>query len=269
MARQFCSTVLVGPSGLLRDSLIRILDTSKFRIAFSADSVRDLILKPLPQCRPILLIIEVDYSDASRVFEQIADFKEKYPDSHVVALADHYQFDDVVAAFRSGANAYLNKCTAYDTFIKSLELVLLGQSILPAEALPFAPSVKPNLEPKLKQNPSNPDVIPENEERVLSMLSPREICILACLTEGKSNKVIARKFHIADATVKVHVKTILRKIRVSNRTQAAVWAMNNGLLTTVSGHAWASDRYMTADPHDTRDQVERHADGHLESTHPI
>ncbi|RUV72381.1 MAG: response regulator transcription factor [Mesorhizobium sp.] len=270
MGRQSFLTLLVGPSGLLRESLIRILDKSKFRIAFSADSVHDLLLKPLPQCRPILLIIDVDCSDASSGFEQIADFKENYPDSHVVVLADHYQLDDVVSAFRSGANAYLTKFTAYDTFIKSLELVLLGQSILPAEALPFLPSVKQNLEPEHKKNPSNPGVIPEHEERVLSMLSPREICVLGCLTEGKSNKIIARKFHIADATVKVHVKTILRKIRVRNRTQAAVWAMNNGLLTkTVSGHAWASDQYMTAEPRDTQDLVERHADGHLESTHPI
>jgi two-component system nitrate/nitrite response regulator NarL len=50
---------------------------------------------------------------------------------------------------------------------------------------------------------------------------------LRCLIEGDSNKAIARKNDIAEATVKVHVKAILRKIRVSNRTQAAIWAMNN------------------------------------------
>jgi two-component system nitrate/nitrite response regulator NarL len=54
------------------------------------------------------------------------------------------------------------------------------------------------------------------------------------LINGESNKTIARKIEIAEATVKVHVRTILRKIRVHNRTQAAVWALNNDQLTRSS-----------------------------------
>jgi DNA-binding CsgD family transcriptional regulator len=62
-----------------------------------------------------------------------------------------------------------------------------------------------------------------------SRLSARHKSILSCLIEGDSNKVIARKMSIAEATVKVHVKAILRRIHVHNRTQAAIWAMNSGL----------------------------------------
>ena len=54
------------------------------------------------------------------------------------------------------------------------------------------------------------------------------------LVDGSSNKAIARKINIAEATVKVHVKAILRKIRVNNRTQAAVWAMNNGMFASIN-----------------------------------
>jgi two-component system nitrate/nitrite response regulator NarL len=61
-------------------------------------------------------------------------------------------------------------------------------------------------------------------------LSYREACVLRFLVEGASNKVIGRNIEVAEATVKVHVKAILRKIRARNRTQAAVWAMNNGSL---------------------------------------
>ena len=68
------------------------------------------------------------------------------------------------------------------------------------------------------------------EDTVAPQLSPREKSILRCLIEGDSNKCIARKIDIAEATVKVHVKAILRKIRVQNRTQAAIWAMNHGAL---------------------------------------
>src|SRR5260370_39172065 len=58
-------------------------------------------------------------------------------------------------------------------------------------------------------------------------LSAQERRILQSLVEGNSNKVIARKIDIAEATVKVHLKAILRKIKVHNRTQAAIWAVNN------------------------------------------
>lgn len=59
------------------------------------------------------------------------------------------------------------------------------------------------------------------------MLSAREAEILHCLMEGAPNKTIARKLDVAEATVKVHVKAILRKIRVTNRTQAAMWAVTH------------------------------------------
>ena len=57
--------------------------------------------------------------------------------------------------------------------------------------------------------------------------SSREQCVLRGLIEGNSNKTIARKYEITESTVKVHVKAILRKISVNNRTQAAIWAMNH------------------------------------------
>jgi two-component system nitrate/nitrite response regulator NarL len=59
-------------------------------------------------------------------------------------------------------------------------------------------------------------------------LSDREIQILDGLVRGQANKVIARKCDITEATVKVHMKSILRKIRVGNRTQAAIWALEHG-----------------------------------------
>jgi two-component system nitrate/nitrite response regulator NarL len=62
-------------------------------------------------------------------------------------------------------------------------------------------------------------------------LSPRETSILRWLARGASNKLIGREIKISEATVKVHVKAILRKIGVANRTQAAIWATTNGDLT--------------------------------------
>ena len=60
-------------------------------------------------------------------------------------------------------------------------------------------------------------------------MSQREVQILRCLLSGDSNKMIANQLSITEATVKVHLKSLLRKINASNRTQAAIWALNNGI----------------------------------------
>ena len=73
-------------------------------------------------------------------------------------------------------------------------------------------------------------VQPVNGKSVESYgLSERELEILRCLVNGDANKVIANRLDITEATVKVHMKSLLRKIKAGNRTQAAIWALNHGL----------------------------------------
>src|SRR5258708_11662039 len=84
---------------------------------------------------------------------------------------------------------------------------------------------------------NNQETLIRTERTLAPQLSTREKSILRCLIEGDSNKCIARKINIAEATVKVHVKAILRKIRVHNRTQAAIWGMNNGSATRLANNS--------------------------------
>jgi DNA-binding CsgD family transcriptional regulator len=76
-----------------------------------------------------------------------------------------------------------------------------------------------------------PPILPDANGLSAGGLSPREVEILKCLLCGSSNKVIARQLGIAEATVKVHLKSLMRKIRAGNRTKAAMWAISNGLET--------------------------------------
>ncbi|MGX5803582.1 LuxR C-terminal-related transcriptional regulator [Bradyrhizobium sp. Arg314] len=256
MTRQSFVTVLAGANEFLREGLIRILDAEKFRILSSAACVHDLLQKSLPQHRSILLIVDVDGTGGDAGFGQIADFKAMYPTSHVVALADQCRSNDIVSAFRAGADAYLTKTAARETFIKAIELVMLGQTVLPAETSTFIQDIWPVMKYDAVRDLASAAVeIQYGEERELSALSNREKCILRCLIEGESNKTIARKIDIAEATVKVHVKAILRKIRVRNRTQAAVWAMNHGVLTPSSGNGLSGNEKIAIQP--SHDQQER------------
>src|SRR6476660_8697695 len=103
-------------------------------------------------------------------------------------------------------------------FIKSIELVAMGETVFPPAFLSFALDTKSDHGSKAALPDENERAIfVTTEDTVAPQLSPREKSILRCLIEGDSNKCIARKIDIAEATVKVHVKAILRKIRVQNR----------------------------------------------------
>ncbi len=240
----------------LRERLARALIATDFRLVASASRSVDLAQVPVSQDQPILLII--DASDAQdHLISQIKLFRRHYPRGRVTVLADRYHRGDVISAYRAGANSCLTKEMSCGAFLKTLELVMLGETILPPELLPFirdgherheparcavnavdvppqqaAAEVLPSRE--IEDDPPPPesgtDALRPLQMDAVPRLSTREKCILRCVAEGCSNKSIARRIDISEATVKVHVKAILRKIRVNNRTQAAIWAVNNSAL---------------------------------------
>jgi len=266
--------VLTGPDTLFREGLARILSAANFRILASVPFVDDSLLSSLPQGQPLLLLIDVS-DDFDATLGQIESFKQRYPAGRVAVLAHQLQLTEMVSAFRIGANACFVKVATCDTFIKSLELVMLGHTILPPAILTLIDDqidVSRNChaaddeddpddahvdDDEVNDHDDDPEgdegddddsdnsemlgsdvgtyaKVPEANNGRTSRLTARQEAILCCLIEGDSNKTIARKMKIAEATVKVHVKAILRKTRVHNRTQAAIWAMINGQFTSVT-----------------------------------
>lgn len=230
------ATVLIGKSVLLREGLSRILRTANFRIQGSVSCANDLIPSTLQRHQPLFLIVHTG-NDFDSTVDQIELLREHYPNGRIAIVADHYRLSELVSAFRAGANGYLLDVTTCDAFIKSIELVMIGQTIFLPALLSFARNAESASLGEIEPRRENDRAIllkkedATAEEATAPQLSPREKTILRCLIEGDTNKCIARKIDIAEATVKVHVKAILRKIRVQNRTQAAIWAMNNGPLT--------------------------------------
>jgi DNA-binding NarL/FixJ family response regulator len=229
LMRETYMTVLVEPKALIREGLVSILHSARFQILMSAVSIDKLVHGSLAQYESVLLILGsgVDPASATR---QIELFRKENQRGRAVVLADQYDASDVISAFRAGASGYLVKVTTSEALIKSLELVMLGETIMPGD---FVPSILDRgyeaIAPKSSANEKSlaepgPDHVPH--------LSGQEKRVLSFLVEGHSNKVIARRIDIAEATVKVHIKAILRKVRVQNRTQAAVWAMSRSGLAS-------------------------------------
>jgi two-component system, NarL family, nitrate/nitrite response regulator NarL len=112
-----------------------------------------------------------------------------------------------------------------DALIKVLELVFLDQHVF-VYASSITTTTKEDVEfidPARGSQSDDPSRLGINGRG----LSPRETQVLACLAQGNSNKIIARLHNLSEATVKVHLKAILRKLNVQNRTQAAIWARSN------------------------------------------
>jgi len=252
-------TVLIGPNTLFREGLSRILIGAGFRILASASSITNPVLSLLSHKRPILLIEDVS-NDFNTAVGQIEFFKRRYPASRVAVLARQHRLNDMMSAFRLGVDAYLVNVANCDTFIKSLELVMLGVTLFPPEILTFISDrqdcSRGGLEgdgdyaardeddadhdspmdghsnlangPACNDNAAGIGTDAQGKSSKARRLSVRQQSVLRCLVQGDSNKTIARKIGISEPTVKVHVKAVLRRIRVSNRTQAAIWAMTNG-----------------------------------------
>ncbi len=230
MVRRSLTTIVVGPNNLRRESCIRVLRSANFRIVDSVSRADDLRGKDAPS---LFLIVHAG-NECGSLLEQIRLLTNRYSDTRVVVVADRYRPDELASVVRAGASGYFIESITLDAFIRSLELVMGGQTVLPTTLLPCILGSPDN---RLVDHASAAD---EDEPIVadaetVPQLSPREALILSCLIEGESNKTIARKLNAAEATVKVHVKAILRKIRVHNRTQAAIWGMKNRQPSTSVG----------------------------------
>jgi len=235
--RQSFATILVGKSILLREGLARILRSANFRILASVSCADDLLASILQQHQPLFIVVHTG-DDFYAAVEQIEIFRDQHPGGRIAIVADHYRLSELVSAFRAGANGYFVDVMTCDAFIKSMELMMMGETIFPPAFLSFVLDPEGNrLGEAVPGGENNQAILVTTEDALAPQLSPREKSILRCLIEGDSNKCIARKIDIAEATVKVHVKAILRKIRVQNRTQAAIWGMNNWSATGLANNS--------------------------------
>jgi two-component system nitrate/nitrite response regulator NarL len=227
--------VIIDASALFRAGVMHILAGTQFRIVAGCSGLDEVPPNALNghQC---LALISLD-NDARAVLSQVPSLKAQHEYLRVVMLSDRFDPDEFLTALEFGCGGYLLKNEiSPDALLKSLELILMGSTIVPRGSLQRVKG-RVHLQPQLGSNGKQPETgleyapvqlpfeSPQTDE--IGRLSNREQTILSQLTQGASNKHIARGLEIAEATVKVHVKSLLRKIRVSNRTQAAMWAINH------------------------------------------
>jgi two-component system nitrate/nitrite response regulator NarL len=208
--------LLIDANKLFREGLKRLLDNSPFTISGEADTLADGLERLGAGGQPKIALVEFDAGNDD--VQQLRSLREKYADMKLVVLAATTRnIHHLARCFEAGADAYLLKNISPDALKQSLKLVLLGEKVFPTRlaALLVSGQVEAHR--------------PATASADLEGLSEREVQILRCLLNGHPNKVIAKKLSITEATVKVHLKGVLKKINAANRTQAAIWALNSGV----------------------------------------
>jgi two-component system nitrate/nitrite response regulator NarL len=167
----------------------------------------------------------VDASNSSeKLFNFIELLKKRLPEAKIVLVADQFDVRLVRRGFAAGVDGFCSAASGREVLIKSLELVMMGERILPGM---LVRSLLSQVALNADNDQDRPIAEPLPLDPGMHKLSNREAEILRCIMQGEPNKVIARKLEVTEATIKVHVKAILRKIGVGNRTQAAMWANEN------------------------------------------
>jgi two-component system, NarL family, nitrate/nitrite response regulator NarL len=218
-------SVVIHPSRIFREGLTSILAQSPFAPTCVAASTKDVPSTISTSTAGEQVLVLIGVSEASNLAEALSATKASLPNAYVVVVGDATKRDNVTTALELGATSFVDENLATSSLLKELELMTLGEPVIsvfilkqllhrPAE---FAATLAVD-----ERQPTNAlgQAVPGLQ------LSCREAAILNGLVQGAPNKVIAYQLQITEATVKVHVKAILRKIRVKNRTQAAIWALN-------------------------------------------
>jgi NarL family two-component system response regulator LiaR len=166
--------------------------------------------------RPDVILMDLVMPGKSGL-EAIAEIKQEQPEACILVLTSFGEEDQVSAAIKAGALGYLLKNSPPDELLHAIREVARGNLFLPQ-----------NVALKLQQDLQQPKPKPTTPE---IPLTERELEVLRLVARGWSNKQIAVKLVISEVTARYHLSNILGKLHLDNRTQVAVYAAQNGLMS--------------------------------------
>ncbi|SFC20534.1 two component transcriptional regulator, LuxR family [Polaromonas sp. OV174] len=219
--------LVVDDHTLFRRGLIALLSQDdRFTVSGQAGDIGEA-LRCLQHSPPDLILLDNHLPGVLGV-DGIAALKDAAPGTRILMLTVSENADDLAAALHAGADGYLLKTVELDHLSEFIIKVLAGESVVSPEMMTKLVTAfrgKPAPPPPSSAVAGALDPCPAPSAPAgLALLSAREREVLNLVALGDSNKVIARKLDIAETTVKIHVQHILRKLQLSSRVHAAVYA---------------------------------------------
>jgi len=244
------ATIVVESRLLVREALKSLMAKNSYRVVCDVGSTAEISGASTLSDEPKLVILGAQSAD--NALSQAASARKLWPDSKIILLYEYLSPADFQKLLISEINGCVPLFASPDTLVSTLDMIVTKD----VRAMVVGDAKHPAIQPAPQEDSNQPGIkidklqLDGAEHEDLSVgigamqhaqppmnvpplrnhpgLSERETQILDGLVKGHANKVIARTCAVTEATVKVHMKSIMRKIRVDNRTQAAIWAMENG-----------------------------------------
>lgn len=212
------SILLVDDHALFRSGIRSLLQRQPdfCVVDEAADGVEGI--KRAQQFQPDVVLLDLNMPGMSGI-EALQLMRQSSPKSAIILLTVSEDAEDLTAALQAGACGYLIKNIDADYLVRAIRRAAAGEPVV-AEAMTS------KLVAQLQGGSPRRTEAPSDFDR----LTPREKDILACLARGESNKSIARRLVLAESTVKIHVQNVLKKLKLSSRVQAAVFAVEHRML---------------------------------------
>lgn len=208
---------IVGENTIVREGLKGILTERGFRVVMTSPDSAGLAAAAADL--PAIDIIIIDPASMLEGETSCKLLRDALPDTRIVMLGDDLSVRTTSEALAFGADGYLAKQISCEPLAWSLQLVAAGEKVVPSE------TANAMMATNWRDQQTDELNVPDDVH-----LSDREVGVLRCLTRGDGNKQISRELLITEATVKVHVSAIMRKVGAMNRTQAAMWAVSRGVV---------------------------------------
>ena len=205
--------LIADDHAIVREGLRALIDTKPDMelVGEAADGVEAVLKARSLQPDVILLDLVMPRKDG---IEAIGEIKRENPEARILVLTSFAEDEKVFPAIQAGALGYLLKDSSPQELLQAIREVYRGES-----------SLHPTIARKLIRELNRPSDLPATEEP----LTEREVEVLSLVARGLSNQEIAERLVVSERTVRTHVSNILGKLHLANRTQAALYAVREGL----------------------------------------
>ncbi|MCM1257143.1 MAG: response regulator transcription factor [Roseburia sp.] len=206
--------MIADDHSMIREGLKQLLELEgRFEVVAEANDGEEC-LQIINTMNPDVLLLDINMPKKNGL-EVLHELKNRHSKMKVLVLTVHNEVEYLMKAMDIGINGYLLKDSESAKLKKAILTVIRGETYIQPDLIPILNSKMKNM---------------KNDQDKLESLTRRELDVLKNLAVGMYNKEIAIKLDISERTVKNHVSNIFKKISVSDRTQAAVFAIRNNLV---------------------------------------
>jgi NarL family two-component system response regulator LiaR len=213
--------LIVDDHAVVREGLRALIDVeSGMELAGEAKDGVEAVEKA-HSLQPDVILLDLVMPNKGGI-EAIGEIKGENPDARILVLTSFAEDDKVFPAIKAGALGYLLKDSSAHELLQAIRDVYLGE-----------PTMHPTIARKLMRELQRPPDLPPTDDP----LTEREVDVLRFVAQGLSNQEIADVLILSERTVRTHVTNILTKLHLANRTQAALYALREGLARLDNGQA--------------------------------